>query len=105
MVLAIENTCDFDETEHIAKFTQSISTEGNVFLPFVLEAQFVAVFRVGANVAVDEKEIYIGSLFPQAVFPYLRGHVYDMTIRGGFAPMILPLSMHPAKKEAPITPN
>jgi preprotein translocase subunit SecB len=67
--------------------------------PFSLRVSLVGLFQI------DEKEFPLDHLdnwtkinAPHLLLPYLREHVYSLTLHGGIAPIILPLAQIPAFK-------
>ncbi|MDR2340531.1 MAG: protein-export chaperone SecB [Deltaproteobacteria bacterium] len=90
--LSIKNSGNFNDADNTANFKQSFSIEGNTFMPFSMDVELEAVFRLTSQLPPEDRADCIGTVFPHAVFPYLREHVSNMTIRGGFPPMILQLA-------------
>lgn len=55
---------------------------------FLIEATQAGVFQV-RNVPSEELEPLLAVMCPNILFPYLREVVSDVSIRGGFAPVLL----------------
>ena len=55
---------------------------------FLIEVHFAGLFSISG---FDETELkyLLGSQAPHALFPYVREVVSDLTVRGGFPPLIL----------------
>jgi hypothetical protein len=90
IVLSIKNSADFSGS--VARFTQNFRIERSSQMPFTLEVEYGAVFRTGSPVPEGEQAPYISRFFPHAVFPYLREYVSEITVRGGFPPILLHLA-------------
>ncbi|OGS90384.1 MAG: protein-export chaperone SecB [Gallionellales bacterium GWA2_60_18] len=83
--------------------TQAASVEDGVFevavtatvtakvgekVMFLIEAAQAGIFQV-RNAPQEELEPVLAVVCPNILFPYLREVVSDMSIRGGFAPVLL----------------
>ncbi|MDD4977014.1 MAG: protein-export chaperone SecB [Gallionella sp.] len=55
---------------------------------FLIEAKQAGIFQV-RNVADEEIEPILAVMCPNILFPYLREVVSDVSVRGGFAPVML----------------
>lgn len=55
---------------------------------FLIEAKQAGIFQV-RNVADTELEPVLAVMCPNILFPYLREVVSDVSVRGGFAPVML----------------
>ena len=55
---------------------------------FLIEAQQAGVFQV-RNVPEEEMEPVLAVVCPNMLYPYLREVVSDMSVRAGFAPVLL----------------
>lgn len=55
---------------------------------FLIEAKQAGIFQV-RNIANDELEPILAVMCPNILFPYLREVVSDVSVRGGFAPVML----------------
>jgi preprotein translocase subunit SecB len=55
---------------------------------FLIEAKQAGIFQV-RNVPNDELEPILAVMCPNILFPYLREVVSDVSVRGGFAPVML----------------
>lgn len=55
---------------------------------FLIEAKQAGIFRM-SNVPAEELEQILAVLCPNILFPYLREVVSDVSIRGGFAPVLM----------------
>ncbi len=95
---------DYDSSEKIigvgVKFKTGKKDEPDTSdLPFSLTVELSALFKV------DEEKFPIEHIkdwairnAPLIIYPYLREHVYALTIRAGFPPMMLPLLEVPTFK-------
>ncbi|HEY0665411.1 MAG TPA: protein-export chaperone SecB [Gallionella sp.] len=55
---------------------------------FLIEARQAGIFQI-RNVAADDLEPILAVMCPNILFPYLREVVSDVSIRAGFAPVLL----------------
>lgn len=55
---------------------------------FLIEAKQAGIFQV-RNVSNEELEPILAVMCPNILFPYLREVVSDVSVRGGFAPVML----------------
>jgi preprotein translocase subunit SecB len=55
---------------------------------FLIEAKQAGIFRM-SNVPAEELEQVLAVMCPNILFPYLREVVSDVSIRGGFAPVLM----------------
>jgi preprotein translocase subunit SecB len=68
---------------------------------FLIEAKQAGIFSI-SNVPRSELETILAVMCPNILFPYLRAVVSDVSVRGGFAPVLLnPINfdeLHPQQK-------
>lgn len=55
---------------------------------FLIEAKQAGIFSI-SNVPTAELEPILAVMCPNIIFPYLRALVSDMSVRAGFAPVLL----------------
>jgi preprotein translocase subunit SecB len=55
---------------------------------FLIEAQQAGIFHV-RNIPQNELESVLGVVCPNILYPYIREAVTDMSVRAGFAPVLL----------------
>jgi preprotein translocase subunit SecB len=55
---------------------------------FLIEAQQAGIFHV-RNIPAEELDSVLGVVCPNILYPYIREAVTDMSIRAGFAPVLL----------------
>lgn len=55
---------------------------------FLIEVQQAGVFHV-RNIPQEEMEAVLAVVCPNILYPYLREVVTDLSVRGGFAPVLL----------------
>jgi len=55
---------------------------------FLIEAKQAGIFRI-QNMPPEELDPVLGVLCPNILYPYLREVVSDMSVRAGFAPVLL----------------
>lgn len=55
---------------------------------FLIEVQQAGIFRV-QNIPKDEMESVLGVVCPNILYPYIREVVTDVSVRAGFAPVLL----------------
>lgn len=59
--------------------------------PFHMSVRLIGVFSVGDRFPLDHIERWATGNAPLLLYPFLREHVYSLTIRAGYTGMILPL--------------
>lgn len=69
-----------------ATLTAKLSTKDKVM--FLIEAQQAGIFHV-KNIPAAEIESVLGVVCPNILYPYLREVITDVSIRSGFAPVLL----------------
>ena len=55
---------------------------------FLIEAKQAGIFLI-SNVPAGELEVILAVMCPNILFPYLRAVVSDVSVRAGFAPVLL----------------
>ncbi|MFY9260718.1 MAG: protein-export chaperone SecB [Gallionella sp.] len=55
---------------------------------FLIEVKQAGIFQV-RNIPNDDTEVVLAVTCPNILFPYLREVVSDVSVRGGFAPVVL----------------
>src|SRR5664279_1288283 len=55
---------------------------------FLIEAKQAGIFQI-RNIPVEEMETVLAVVCPNILYPYLREVVSDLSVRGGFAPVVL----------------
>ena len=55
---------------------------------FLIEAKQAGIFQV-RNLPQDERDTVLGVVCPNIIYPYLREVVSDLSVRAGFAPVLL----------------
>ncbi|MGA7749443.1 MAG: protein-export chaperone SecB [Gallionella sp.] len=55
---------------------------------FLIEARQAGIFHI-SNVPTGELEVILAVMCPNILFPYLRAVVSDVSVRAGFAPVLL----------------
>ncbi|MFP4347001.1 MAG: protein-export chaperone SecB, partial [Desulfococcaceae bacterium] len=69
--------------------------EGAEEFPFSLRVAIEGEFKVGEEFPDDQINDWARRNAPIILMPYLREHVYALTARSGFKPLILPLVVVP----------
>jgi len=77
---------DGDVYEAVLCITATIKLEDKT--AFLIEVHFAGLFAI-SGFDEAEKKYLLGSQCMTALFPYAREVISDMTIRGGFPPLIL----------------
>lgn len=72
--------------EVVVTATVTAKTDDKVM--FLIEAKQAGIFQV-RHVPNEELEPILAVMCPTILFPYLREVVSDMSVRGGFAPVLL----------------
>ena len=75
-----------DQYEVVLQITLTASHEGET--TFLIEIQQAGIFNI-AGFTDDELKYLLGSQCAAQLFPYAREQVSDMTVRGGFPPLLL----------------
>lgn len=68
--------------------TSTVTAKLGEKVMFLIEAKQAGIFQV-RNVADQELEPILAVMCPNILFPYLREVVSDVSVRGGFAPVML----------------
>jgi preprotein translocase subunit SecB len=55
---------------------------------FLIEAKQAGIFQI-RNIPAEEMEVVLAAVCPNILYPYLREVVSDVSVRGGFAPVVL----------------
>jgi preprotein translocase subunit SecB len=55
---------------------------------FLIEAKQAGIFQI-RNIPAEEMEVVLAAVCPNILFPYLREVVSELSVRGGFAPVVL----------------
>ena len=55
---------------------------------FLIEAKQAGIFQI-RNIPAEELETVLAVMCPNLLYPYLREVVSDLSVRGGFAPVLL----------------
>jgi preprotein translocase subunit SecB len=55
---------------------------------FLIEAKQAGIFQI-RNIPAEEMEVVLAAVCPNILYPYLREVVSDVSVRGGFAPVML----------------
>jgi preprotein translocase subunit SecB len=55
---------------------------------FLIEAKQAGIFQI-RNVPAEEMEVILAAVCPNILYPYLREVVSDVSVRAGFAPVML----------------
>jgi len=66
--------------------------------PFHMSVRILGIFSVGDGFPIEHIEKWARGNAPLIIYPYLREHVYSLTIRAGYQGMILPLFTLPTFK-------
>lgn len=75
-----------DQYEVVLKITLSATHDGET--TFLIEIQQAGVFHI-SGFTDDELKYLLGSQCATQLFPYAREQVSDLTVRGGFPPLLL----------------
>ncbi len=68
--------------------TTTVTSKLGEKVMFLIEAKQAGIFQV-RNVPNEELEPILAVMCPNILFPYLREVVSDVSVRGGFAPVML----------------
>lgn len=68
--------------------TATVTAKAGEKVMFLIEARQAGIFQV-RHVPNEELEPVLAVMCPTILFPYLREVVSDMSVRGGFAPVLL----------------
>lgn len=68
--------------------TATVTAKAGEKVMFLIEAKQAGIFQV-RNIPAPEMEPLLAVMCPNLLFPYLREVVSDISVRGGFAPVLL----------------
>jgi preprotein translocase subunit SecB len=93
----------YDEGRHVIEVSviieYGIETKPDEIVPYALRAHIMGQFRVDEEKFKKEKiDKWAQINAPYILYPYLREHVFALTARGGFDPVLLPLVELPTVK-------
>jgi preprotein translocase subunit SecB len=93
----------YDEVRHVievgAIIEYGIETKADEVVPYELRAHIMGQFKVDETHFKKEKiDLWARINAPYILYPYLREHVFALTARGGFDPVLLPLVELPTIK-------
>jgi preprotein translocase subunit SecB len=74
------------EVSVIVTLTAKLAEQDKVM--FLIEVQQAGIFHV-KNIPANELETVLGIVCPNILYPYLREVVTDLSVRAGFAPVLL----------------
>jgi len=93
----------YDEASHLIEIgviiEYGIETKPDEVIPYSLRAHIMGQFKVDETKFKKEKiDLWARINAPYILYPYLREHVFALTARGGFDPVLLPLVELPTIK-------
>jgi preprotein translocase subunit SecB len=93
VVIAASNSDYNSENEQVAvRVKAEIGMEEETDSPLSLRVELSGLFRVDSSrFPIEEINGWARSNAPLVLLPYLREHVFSLTSRSGFQPMLLPL--------------
>lgn len=77
-----------DEGMFEVSVTATVTAKIGEKVMFLIEAKQAGIFQI-RNIPLPEMEPILAVMCPNILFPYLREVVSDVSVRGGFAPMML----------------
>ncbi len=77
-----------DEGVFEVEVVSTVTTRVGEKVMFLIEAKQAGIFQI-RNVPLDELEPVLAVTCPNILFPYLREVVSDISVRAGFAPVVL----------------
>lgn len=77
-----------DDSHYEVTVTAKVHTKIGERTLFLTEAKQAGIFEI-RNVPQDQLAPLLGIACPQIIYPYLRGNVSDLIVRGGFPPVHL----------------
>ena len=75
-----------DQYEAVLRLTLTATHEGET--TFLIEVQQAGLFQI-SGFSEDELKYLLGSQCASVLFPYAREQISDMSVRGGFPPLLL----------------
>jgi len=81
-------TTPVEDTVYEVEVTATVTAKLGEKVMFLIEAKQAGIFQI-RDVAPEELEPILAVTCPNILFPYLREVVSDISVRGGFAPMML----------------
>jgi preprotein translocase subunit SecB len=93
----------YDEVRHVIEvgsiIEYGIETKPDEIVPYSLRAHIMGQFKVDEAQFKKEKiDLWARINAPYILYPYLREHVFALTARSGFDPVLLPLVELPTVK-------
>jgi len=82
------HTAPIDEDVFEVVVTITVTAKIGEKVMFLIEAKQAGIFRL-SNLPAEDMESVLAVMCPNILFPYLREVVSDMSVRGGFAPVVL----------------
>jgi preprotein translocase subunit SecB len=77
-----------DEGVFEVAVTATVTAKLGEKVMFLIEVKQAGIFQV-RNIPNEETEVVLAVTCPNILFPYLREVVSDVSVRGGFAPVVL----------------
>jgi preprotein translocase subunit SecB len=77
-----------DEGVYEVEVTATVTAKLGEKVMFLIEAKQAGIFQI-RNIPAEELEPVLAVTCPNILFPYLREVVSDISVRGGFAPVVL----------------
>ena len=82
------HTAPIDEDVFEVVVTITVTAKIGEKVMFLIEAKQAGIFRL-SNLPAEDMESVLAVMCPNILFQYLREVVSDMSVRGGFAPVVL----------------
>jgi preprotein translocase subunit SecB len=94
---------DYDDVRHVieigAQVEYGIETKATEAVPYSLRVHIMGQFQIDEAVLGREKiDLWARINAPYILYPFLREHVFSLTARSGFDPLLLPLVLLPTVK-------
>src|SRR4051812_27472557 len=94
---------DYDAERHVieigAQVEYGIETKPDEVVPYSLRVHIMGQFKIDEAVFGREKiDLWARINAPFILYPFLREHVFSLTARSGFDPLLLPLVLLPTVK-------
>jgi len=94
---------DYDEERHVieisAQVEYGIETKPGEAVPYSLRVHIMGQFQIDeSGFGKDKIDLWARVNAPYILYPYLREHVFALTARSGFDPLLLPMVLLPTLK-------
>lgn len=88
-----------DDSDNTIAVKMGVKIDEEDGAPFTLKVELLGIFEVDVEkFSIDDLESWARKNAPLILYPYIREHVYSLTIRSGIEGILLPLFVVPTFK-------